>query len=144
MSIFSTILHKIFPADHPSVSSVTPPVTSTASSVPDIAVVGSTQPVPGTPTATLQVPQPDTTVDVEKILTDMAAKKGQTLNWRTSIVDLLKLLDLDSSLTSRTELSKELGYTGDTADSATMNVWLHKEVMNKLAMNGGKVPASLH
>jgi hypothetical protein len=83
------------------------------------------------------------TVDVEANLTDLAKKSGQTLNWKTSIVDLMKLLDLDSSLTARKELAQELGYTGDTNDSATMNIWLHKQVMQKLAENGGKVPDSL-
>ena len=77
------------------------------------------------------------------MLTDLAAKSGQPSNWRTSIVDLMKLLDLDSSLSSRKELAKELNYPGDTGDSATMNVWLHKQVMQKLAENGGKVPADL-
>ena len=83
-------------------------------------------------------------VDVEKILTELAAKHGQPSNWRVSIVDLMKLLDLDSSLTARKELAHELGFTGDTNDSATMNIWLHKQVMTKLAENGGKVPAELH
>lgn len=82
-------------------------------------------------------------VDVERILNDMAAKNPQKLNWRTSIVDLMKLLDLDSSLGARKELAQELNYTGDTSDSASMNIWLHKQVMKKLAENGGKVPADL-
>jgi hypothetical protein len=73
----------------------------------------------------------------------MAEKKPQKLNWRTSIVDLMKLLDLDSSLQARKALADELKYTGDKSDSATMNVWLHKQVMKKLAENGGKVPADL-
>jgi hypothetical protein len=82
-------------------------------------------------------------VDVEAMLNDKAKTAGQPLNWRSSIVDLLKLLDLDSSLQSRKELAAELGYTGDTNDSASMNIWLHRQVMNKLAANGGKVPAEL-
>lgn len=77
-------------------------------------------------------------------MNDLAAKNKEKLNWRTSIVDLMKLLKLDSSLASRKELAKELGYTGSTDDSATMNIWLHKQVMKKLADNGGKVPADLH
>jgi len=80
---------------------------------------------------------------VESVLSGMAAKKGQKLDWDHSIVDLMKLLDLDSSLGARKELAKELHYTGDTSDSAKMNVWLHKQVMQKLAENGGKVPESL-
>ena len=82
-------------------------------------------------------------VDVEAVLNGMASSAGQTLNWRSSIVDLLKLLGLDSSLQSRKELAAELNYTGDTNDSASMNIWLHRQVMNKLAANGGKVPADL-
>ncbi|MGN6772521.1 MAG: DUF3597 domain-containing protein, partial [Rhizobiaceae bacterium] len=68
---------------------------------------------------------------------------GQKLNWRTSIVDMMKALDLDSSLSARKELANELGYTGDTNDSATMNIWLHKALMKKLSENGGKVPSDL-
>jgi hypothetical protein len=88
-------------------------------------------------------PSAATEVDVAQILTEMAAKSAATLNWRTSIVDLMKLVGMDSSLTARKDLAAELGYTGDTADSATMNIWLHKQVMTKLAENGGKVPADL-
>ena len=80
-------------------------------------------------------------VDVEQLLN--CKPQASSLNWKTSIVDLLKLLDLDSSLQSRKELAAELHYTGDTSDSASMNIWLHRQVMNKLAANGGKVPADL-
>jgi Domain of unknown function (DUF3597) len=72
----------------------------------------------------------------------VAAKK-EKLEWRTSIVDLMKALDIDSSLTARKELAKELGYTGDSNDSASMNIWLHKQVMSKLAANGGKLPPEI-
>ncbi|PHK96815.1 hypothetical protein CR162_00095 [Pseudoroseomonas rhizosphaerae] len=82
-------------------------------------------------------------VDVEAVLSEMASKNGQSLNWRQSIVDLMKLLELDSSLQNRKELAKELGYSGNMDDSASMNIWLHKQVMRKLAENGGKVPADL-
>ena len=82
-------------------------------------------------------------VDVEAILTERAKTKGQKLDWRHSIVDLMKLLDLDSSQSARKELAQELHYDGDTNDSAKMNMWLHKQVMQKLAANGGKVPADL-
>lgn len=82
-------------------------------------------------------------VDVAAILNAAVAKKGQKLNWKTSIVDLMKALDLDSSLAARKELAAELDYKGDTNDSAKMNVWLHKALMQKLAENGGKIPASL-
>jgi hypothetical protein len=82
-------------------------------------------------------------VDVEAVLELRAANNPQKLNWRTSIVDLMKLLDIDSSLDNRRELARELGYTGSTEDTATMNVWLHERVMEELRKSGGRVPASL-
>jgi Domain of unknown function (DUF3597) len=82
-------------------------------------------------------------VDVAAVMDGLAAKSKQKLDWRKSIVDLMKLLDMDSSLAARKELAKELHYTGDMGDSAKMNIWLHKQVMNKLAENGGKVPEDL-
>jgi hypothetical protein len=82
-------------------------------------------------------------VDIEPILDDLVSKKKEKLDWRHSIVDLMKALDLDSSLSARQELAKELQYTGNTSDSAAMNIWLHKQVMTKLAENGGKVPENL-
>ena len=83
------------------------------------------------------------TVDVAPILDKAVAAKKEKLEWRTSIVDLMKALDIDSSLTARKELAKELGYTGDSNDSASMNIWLHKQVMIKLAANGGKLPPEI-
>jgi hypothetical protein len=82
-------------------------------------------------------------VDVAAVLDAAVAKSGQTLDWRKSIVDLMKALGIDSSLAARKELAQELNYTGSTEDSAAMNVWLHKAVIQKLADNGGKVPAEL-
>jgi hypothetical protein len=82
-------------------------------------------------------------VDVEKVLTEIASKYNHPVNWRYSIVDLMAILGIDNSLSQRKALAKELGYTGDTNDSATMNIWLHKQVMKKLAENGGHVPADL-
>jgi hypothetical protein len=82
-------------------------------------------------------------VDVAGILTQLATEKKEKLDWRKSIVDLMKPLDLDSSLSARKELAQELHYSGDMNDSASMNVWLHKQVMQKLAENGGKVPEEL-
>jgi len=82
-------------------------------------------------------------VDVETVLETMAAGTKQTLDWRNSIVDLMKLVGIDSSLANRKALAQELGYTGDMNDSATMNVWLHKQVLRKLSENGGQVPANL-
>ena len=80
---------------------------------------------------------------MEAVLTDLAYKNSQQLNWRTSIVDLMKLLNLDSSLSARQELARELHYSGDTTTERSMNIWLHKQVMQKLAENGGKVPDDL-
>jgi hypothetical protein len=133
MGILSNIFHKIFPG-----------------SKPDAAPAGAAAPAASAPAAAApaQAAQPAATpvtqqVDVEEILTTMQQQNSQQLNWRTSIVDLLKLLNLDSSLTARKELANELHYTGDQNDSASMNIWLHRQVMNKLAENGGKVPADL-
>lgn len=86
---------------------------------------------------------PAATVDVAPILDKAVAAKGEKLAWRTSIVDLMKALDIDSSFAARKELAKELGYTGDSNDSASMNIWLHKQVMTKLAANGGVLPPDL-
>jgi hypothetical protein len=83
------------------------------------------------------------TVDVAPILDQAVKAKGEKLEWRTSIVDLMKALDIDSSFAARKELAKELGYTGDSNDSASMNIWLHKQVMTKLAANGGKLPPEI-
>ena len=83
------------------------------------------------------------TVDVAPILDKAVAAKGEKLAWRTSIVDLMKALDIDSSFAARKELAKELGYTGDSNDSASMNIWLHKQVMTKFAANGGKLPPEI-
>jgi hypothetical protein len=82
-------------------------------------------------------------VDIAAVLNKLASEKKEKLDWKHSIVDLLKLVGMDSSLTARKALAAELHYTGDTNDSATMNIWLHKQVMKKLADNGGKVPADL-
>jgi len=93
--------------------------------------------------ATPPASAPMSNVDVEAVLTKLASENKEKLDWRRSIVDLMKLLNLDSGLGARKELAKELGYTGDMNDSASMNIWLHKQVMQKLAANGGKVPADL-
>jgi len=94
-------------------------------------------------TAPAMPPQPANPVDVEAVLTKLAAQNKEQLDWRKSIVDLMKLLNLDSSLAARKELAGELHYTGDKNDSATMNIWLHQQVMHRLAENGGKVPGEL-
>ena len=101
------------------------------------------KPAPATPAQPQQQPAAQQPVDVEAVLSEIARQKGQQLNWRTSIVDLMKLLDLDPSLENRKELATELGYQGDKNGSAEMNIWLQKQVMRALEQNGGKVPASL-
>ena len=100
---------------------------------------------PASPSAPAQSPtsKPATPVDVAAILAKLAASNKEKLDWRRSIVDLMKLLNLDSSLAARKQLADELHYTGDKNDSATMNIWLHRQVMQKLAENGGKVPDEL-
>ena len=86
---------------------------------------------------------PSQSVDVAAVLNDLSSKSSEDLDWKKSIVDLMKLVGMESSLSARKHLATELGYTGDEGDSAEMNVWLHKAVMKKLADNGGKVPAGL-
>ena len=132
MSIFGKIMGAIFGSQ----ASATPAGGGTATA-------GA---APGAPTASAPSSAPvapPQSVDIAAIVDKAAAAKKEKLEWRTSIVDLMKALDIDSSLAARKELAKELGYTGDTNDSASMNVWLHKQVMVKLAENGGKVPDSL-
>jgi hypothetical protein len=143
MGMLSDIFHKIFPSHHPAVQAGNAPAAG-GQQAPQAAPAVQTT---GTTTAAAPAAAPAATlnqqVDVEQILTDMQQQSGQQLNWRTSIVDLLKLLNLDSSLQARKSLAAELNYSGDTNDSASMNIWLHKQVMTKLAQNGGKVPADL-
>jgi hypothetical protein len=119
MSILRDILNKIFPGSRPA---------APAPSAPNPSTSGTTA---------------GGSVDVEAVLSELAKKSPQKLNWHTSIVDLMKLLGLDSSLTARKALAQELNYTGDMNDSASMNIWLHKQVMKKVAENGGRVPAEL-
>jgi len=137
MGVFESIKNAIF--GHKASAAAPPPTAAGASSAAP-GVSAFAQPGPQA-TATSAAQQP--VVDVEAILNGLAAKNSQKLNWQSSIVDLMKLLGLDSSLQNRTTLAKELGYSGNTADSAAMNIWLHQQVMNKLAESGGKVPASL-
>ena len=128
MGIFANILNKIFPSNHPATQSETTAASGTGAATAPTGA-GATPAAPP--------------VDVEAILTDLSKSNPEKLNWRTSIVDLMKLLGLDSSLANRKELAKELNFTGDMNDSAAMNIWLQKQVMQKLAANGGKVPAEL-
>lgn len=122
MGIFSNILGRIFghkpKTTAPTPKSETPPAATPAAAKPEA-------------------------VDVTAVLDDMAAANPQKLNWRTSIVDLMKLTGMESSMAERKELADELGYSGDKSDSAAMNIWLHRQVIRKLSENGGKVPADL-
>lgn len=133
MGILSNIFSKIFPSSH------------AANTAPPGSAPGGSGTATATPTAaaTPAAPVAMAEIDVEQMLDGMAAKSAEKLNWKTSIVDLMKLLGLDSSFGARKELAKELNYTGDTNDSAAMNIWLHRQVMNKVAANGGKLPADL-
>ena len=130
MGLFSNRLSKVF-GQQTAAASTPPPAAGApaAAGAPKVASTGSTTPA--------------ATVDVTAILDDLAAKNPEKLDWRKSIVDLMKLVDMDSSLASRKELAKDLNYTGDTSDSAKMNIWLHKEVIRKISENGGKVPKEL-
>jgi hypothetical protein len=132
MSIFGKIMSAIFGSK---ADAAAPGAAPAAGSAPAGGSVSS-----GSPAATAA---PAQTVDVAPILDKAVAAKGEKLEWRTSIVDLMKALDIDSSFTARKELAKELGYTGDSNDSASMNIWLHKQVMAKLAANGGKLPPEI-
>ncbi len=138
MKLFNTLMSKIF--GH----GATPTVAATTFGGGAPASGGmpaATTPQFGGGTATAVATAP--AVDVNAILNDMASKNSEHLDWKTSIVDLMKLVGMDSSLQNRKELAAELGYTGDTNDSATMNIWLHKQVLRKLSENGGKVPQNL-
>jgi hypothetical protein len=149
MSVFGSIMSKIFGHKPAAAQDSAVPASTDTTAAPGAATPavpsGATPAVPTgeTPSAASTMGATASNVDVNAVLTDLAAKNGQGLNWKQSIVDLMKLLDLDSSLQNRKELAQELNYTGDTNDSASMNIWLHKQVMNKLAENGGKVPAEL-
>lgn len=141
MGILSNIFHKIFPSSHPAAQNTSQAAPGAQQRAPQPTQQPTQQPAQQPQAAPAAAPMQQ--VDVEAVLNNMQQQSGQQLNWRTSIVDLLKLLGLDSSLQARKELAAELNYTGDTNDSATMNIWLHRQVMNKLAANGGKVPADL-
>jgi hypothetical protein len=127
MSSFGTIMSAIF--GHANASPAAP-------STPGASPSSSSAPAPSGSSS-------GTTVDVGAILTKLASQNKEKLDWQHSIVDLMKLLNLDSSLTARKALATELHYTGNESDTATMNVWLIKQVMQKLAENGGKLPPGL-
>ena len=147
MGIFDKIKNAIFGSGQAQAATPKPAVATQASAAP----TATSAPSAATPSAN---PSPTTTpapnaapsagpVDITPILDAAVKKSGQKLDWRKSIVDLMKALDLDSSLSARKELADELGYTGEKDGSAEMNMWLHKALMKKLSENGGKVPAEL-
>lgn len=139
MSLFGSILQKLgFGKDN----KVENNTATTANTAPQ----AETNAAPATTAEPIQVAAADTVavVDVVQTLTDKAAANPQKLNWQTSIVDLLKLLDLDSSLTARKEMATELGCPAEKMnDSASMNIWLHKEVLKRIAANGGNIPENM-
>jgi hypothetical protein len=141
MSILGKIVSTIFghasaaPAGASAAPAGSPAAAAKPSAAPGAAAAAKPSAAPGA--------APAATVDVAAILTKLAASNKEKLDWQKSIVDLMKLLNLDSSLAARKELADELHYTGDKNDSASMNIWLHKQVMIKLAENGGKVPDEL-
>jgi hypothetical protein len=150
MGIFSSIKEKLWgkaeePVETASTSDTAKPITAEASKPVSADLSGSSSVNTGAANtgAAAAKPAASAAVDVAAILDAAVKSSGQKLDWRHSIVDLMKALGLDSSLTARKELAAELNYTGDTSDSAKMNIWLHKALMKALAENGGKVPAEL-
>ncbi len=138
MSIFGKIMSAIFGHANAAPAGAAPAGGSTS-----VGAAPATRGLSGGTAAAGGGAKPMSDVDVSAVLTALAAKNKEKLDWRKSIVDLMKLLDLDSSLSARKELAQELHYSGDMNDSASMNIWLHKQVMQKLAENGGKVPDEL-
>ena len=141
MGIFGDIMSKIF-GSHAANATPLPPSAS-APSPGGAASGGGTPAGGGAPAASGGQSATAAPVDVAAILDKAVAAQKEKLEWRTSIVDMMKALNLDSSLAARKELAKELHYTGDTNDSAKMNIWLHQQMMKNLAANGGKLPADV-
>lgn len=131
MGMLSNLMSKIFGGATPDIATAPSPVPSTA------------QPTAHSPATAEASTTPPPTVDVTAILNQLASSNPEKLDWKKSIVDLMKLVDMDSSLAARKELAVELHYTGNTGDSAAMNIWLHRQVIKKIAENGGKVPSEL-
>ena len=131
MGLFNKLMSKIFGASASTASSATTQPAQPQSSAPAAAASGTSGGAAGQP------------VDVGAVLDGMAAKSPEKLDWKNSIVDLMKLVGMDSSFSARKQLAAELHYSGDPNDSASMNIWLHKEVLKKRSENGGKVPQEL-
>lgn len=152
MGLFNTLMSKIF--SHASSAPVAASTTAVPASASAPATAGSSTPAMPAPSASGQpsasinpatppAAAPAQQVDLSAVLDKLAAKNSEKLDWKHSIVDLMKLVGMDSSLSARKELAQDLHYSGDTSDSAAMNIWLHQEVMKKLAANGAKVPQDL-
>jgi hypothetical protein len=147
MGMFTNLMAKIF--GHAGVASTataaTPSTTIESATAPSATTPAASAVAPATaaPAATPDAAAPAQTVDATAILDGLAAKNPEKLDWKKSIVDLLKLVDMDSSLSARKQLATELHYSGDENDSATMNVWLHKQVLRELSEHGGKIPREL-
>ena len=152
MGLFNTLMSKIF--SHASSASVAAGTTAAPAPASAPATAGSSTPAMPAPSASGQpsastnpatpaAAAPAQQVDLTAVLDKLAAKNSEKLDWKHSIVDLMKLVGMDSSLSARKELAQDLHYSGDTSDSAAMNIWLHQEVMKQLAANGAKVPQDL-
>jgi len=149
MGLLSNLISKIF--SHAPATAVTaapaagtaPAAQPTAAAQPAAPAAPAAPPVAPAPAPSAPKPAAPAVVDIAAVMSGLAAKNPEKLDWKRSIVDLMKLVGMDSSLSARKELATELHYTGDMNDSASMNVWLHKEVLKKLAENGGKVPKEL-
>ena len=145
MGLLSNLISKIFSHAPATAVATAPAVAGAPAAQPTVA----TQPTATAAPAPAAAPMPSAPkpappmVDIAAVMEGLAAKNAEKLDWKRSIVDLMKLVGMDSSLSARKELATELHYTGDMNDSASMNIWLHKEVLKKLAENGGKVPPEL-
>ena|SRR6516162_7436561 len=141
MGLLSNLMSKIFSHSGATVAA-TGGAPAAPAAAPSAAGVQPAAPPAAAP-STAAPAAPAKAVDVGAILDGLAAKNSENLDWKKSIVDLMKLVGMDSSFGARKQLAKELNYTGDPNDSASMNVWLHKQVLIKIAENGGKVPQEL-
>ena len=145
MGLFNTLMTKIFSHGSATAASASSSSAGQQASAGTTAApaAGGAAPAAGQTAAAVATAPAKPQVDVAAVLDQLASKNSEKLDWKHSIVDLMKLVGMDSSLAARKELADDLHYTGDKNDSATMNVWLHKEVLKKLSENGGKVPAEL-
>src|SRR5262245_40040752 len=146
MSVFGNIMSAVF-GQKDAATSAAKPVALSSTPAPGPTAAGTaaagTVAAATTAAAGATTAKPISRAEVEAMIQQIAASKGEQYNWRQSIVDLMKLLGLDSSLNARKQLAQELGYKGELNGSAEMNIWLHQQVMTKLAEGGGKVPDSL-